>query len=75
MGQITRSLRGDKEAVKTMNIHALDAPTTAADLLTHRMFLDSLWEWPIASHMQKLILFGLLPPLTWVVAAMIENTM
>jgi hypothetical protein len=75
MGQITRSLRGDKEAVKTMNIHALDAPTTAADLLTHRMFLDSLWEWPIASHLQKLILFGLLPPLTWVVAAMIENTM
>jgi hypothetical protein len=75
MGQITRSLRGDKEAVKTINIHALDAPTTAADLLTHRMFLDSLWEWPIASHLQKLILFGLLPPLTWVVAAMIENTM
>jgi hypothetical protein len=32
------------------------------------------WEWPIASHLQKLILFGLLPPLTWVVAAMIENT-
>jgi hypothetical protein len=75
MGQITRSLRGDKEAVKTINIHALDAPTTAADLLTHRMFLDSLWDWPIASHLQKLILFGLLPPLTWVVAAMIENAM
>ncbi|MFT7245375.1 MAG: hypothetical protein ACI82A_002743 [Candidatus Azotimanducaceae bacterium] len=75
MGQITRALRGDKEAVKTIDIHALDAPTTAADLLTHRMFLDSLWDWPIASHVQKLILFGLLPPLTWVVAAMIENAM
>jgi hypothetical protein len=75
MGQITLALRGDKEAVKTINIHALDAPTTAADLLTHRMFLDSLWDWPIASHVQKLILFGLLPPLTWVVAAMIENAM
>jgi hypothetical protein len=35
-------LRGDREAVKAINIHALDAPTTAADLLTHRMFLDSL---------------------------------
>jgi hypothetical protein len=75
MDQITQALRGDKEAVKTINIHALDAPTTAADLLTHRMFLDSLWDWPIASHLQKLILFGLLPPLTWVVAAMIENAM
>jgi hypothetical protein len=75
MGQITLALRGDKEAVKTIYIHALDAPTTAADLLTHRMFLDSLWEWPIASHVQKLVLFGLLPPLAWVLAAMIENTM
>jgi hypothetical protein len=75
MGQITLALRGDKEAVKTIHIHALDAPTTAADLLTHRMFLDSLWEWPIASHVQKLILFGLLPPLTWMLAAMIENAM
>jgi sorbitol-specific phosphotransferase system component IIA len=46
MGQITLARRGDKNAVKTINIHALDAPTTAADLLTHRMFLDSLWEWP-----------------------------
>jgi hypothetical protein len=44
-------------------------------LLTYRMFLDSLWDWPIASHVQKLILYGLLPPLTWVVAAMIENAM
>lgn len=75
MDLITRSLRGDKEAVKTINIHDLDAPTTAADLLTHQMFLNSLWDWPIASHVQKLILFGLLPPLTWVLAAMIENTM
>jgi len=75
MGQITLALRGGKEAAKTINIHALDAPTTAADLLTHRMFFDSLWERPIASHVQKLILFGLLSPLTWIVAAMIENAM
>jgi hypothetical protein len=32
-----------------------------------------LWEWPIAAHVQKLILFGLLPPLTWMLAATIEN--
>ena len=75
MDQITLALRGDKEAVKTINIHALDAPTTAADLLTHQMFLNSLWDWPIASHVQKLVLFGLIPPLAWVLAAMIENTM
>jgi hypothetical protein len=74
MGQITLALRGNQEAITTTNIHALDAPTTAADLLTHQMFLESRWEWPIASHVQKLVLFGLLPPTTWMLAAMIENS-
>lgn len=75
MDQITLALRGDKEAVKTIVIQGLGRPTTTADLLTHQMFLESRWDWPIASHVQKLVLFGLLPPLAWVLAAMIENAM
>jgi hypothetical protein len=75
MDQITLALRGDKEAVKTIVIQGLGTPTTTADLLTHQMFLESRWDWPIASHLQKLVLFGLLPPLAWVLAAMIENAM
>jgi hypothetical protein len=66
-------LQGDKEAISTIRIQGLGAPTTTADLLIHQMFLNSLWEWPIASHVQKLLLFGLLPPFTWVLAAGIEN--
>jgi hypothetical protein len=73
MDKITLALRGDKEAVKTIVIQGLGTPTTTADLLTHQMFLESRWDWPIASHVQKLVLFGLLPPLAWVLAAMIEN--
>ena len=46
-----------------------------AYLVTQQMFVESRWEWPIASHVQKLILFGLLPPTTWVLAAAIENVM
>jgi hypothetical protein len=75
MEQIALALRGDKEAVKTIVIQGLGTPTTTADLLTHQMFLESRWDWPIASHVQKLVLFGLLPPLAWVLAAMIENAM
>jgi hypothetical protein len=45
-----------------------------AYLMTQQMFVESRWEWPIASHLQKLILFGFLPPLTWVLAAVIENS-
>ena len=75
MGQITLALRGDDDAMSKISIQGRGAPTTTVDLLMHQMFIESRWEWPIASHLQKLILFGLLPPLTWVVAAMIENAM
>ena len=70
---IFRSLDGDDQAISTISIGSRGAPVTTSDLLTHQMFVESRWEWPIAAHVQKLILFGLLPPLTWVGAAMIEN--
>jgi len=75
LAQVTRALRGDRGAANSIVIQGLGKPTTTSDLLTHQMFLESRWEWPIASHVQKLILFGLLPPLTWVMAAIIENSM
>jgi hypothetical protein len=73
LDKVYRCLQGDKEAVSPLSIQSGDAPTP--DLLTQKMFLESRWEWPIASHLQKLILFGLLPPFTWMLAAMIENAM
>lgn len=48
---------------------------TKGELLTRQMFIESRWEWPIEEHLQKLIIFALLPPLTWVLAAMVENAM
>lgn len=42
-------------------------------MLTQQMFIESRGEWPVAPHLQKLILFGLLPPLSWVMAAKIES--
>jgi hypothetical protein len=65
---IMRAAKGDADAKAAI-------PESVSDLVAYRMFLDSLWDWPIASHVQKLILFGLLPPLTWVLAALIENTL
>jgi hypothetical protein len=44
-----------------------------SDLLTLLMFVESRWDWPIASHVTKLVLWGLLVPLTWVMSATIEN--
>ena len=42
-------------------------------LLTRQMYIESRPTWPIAANVQRLVLFGLLPPLTWVMAAIVEN--
>lgn len=69
------AIQGDDSALKKSCIPRRGQEISTADLLTHQMFIESRWEWPIASHVQKLVLFGLLPPLTWVLAAMIENAL
>ncbi len=49
--------------------------TPSPDLMTRRMFIESRPEWPITSNVQRLLLFGFLPPFTWVLAAVVENAL
>ena len=42
-------------------------------LMVKQMYLESRWEWPLASNVQKIIVFVLLPPFAWVMAAAVEN--
>ena len=69
------AIQGDDNALRNSCIPRRGNEISTADLLTHQMFIESRWEWPIASHVQKLVLFGLLPPFTWVLAAAIENAL
>ncbi len=71
LNAITQARSGDQAVLDSLKMPHGDLP--APDLLTQQMFLEARWEWPIASHLQKLILFGMLPPLTWVLAALVEN--
>jgi len=66
-------LLGNLEAAKSLSLQRQEGAPSTQELLIHQMFIESRWEWPVAAHIQKLILFGLLPPLTWVMAATIEN--
>ncbi len=47
--------------------------TGRSALLTEQMFIESRGEWPVGALIQKLVLFGLLPPLSWALAAKMEN--
>lgn len=42
------------------------------DLLYYQDRIRSIKEWPFTDRIRALVLFGILPPLTWVVAALIE---
>ena len=43
-----------------------------ADLMYYVDRVKNIWEWPIEAHIRRLVIFGLLPPLTWVLAAAVE---
>ena len=46
-----------------------------AELLGYLAVLDNLSEWPIGPHLQKIILFGLVAPIAWALAATVENAL
>ena len=69
---IGQALQGDRDALESLT-EALGHAPQKTDLLIMQMFVESRWEWPIASHVQKLMLFGILPPLSWAMAATVEN--
>ena len=69
------ALKGDDVQLESARIQRKGVPLSIGDLLTHQMFVESRWEWPIATHIQRLILFGLLPLVTWVLATTIESAL
>lgn len=69
---VIRALDGDdSELVGTR----LGADASRTELLAHLVLLDTLSEWPIGPHLQKIVLFGLVPPFAWVMAATVENAL
>ena len=71
-------VRNKIKQAKQLTLNALDeqlrhAGDAGTDLMTRRMFVETRMEWPIGGNIQKMVVFGLLPPLTWVMAAAVEN--
>lgn len=67
------ALRGQKPAMKMSQLGESAQTLSIPELLEYRSFVDSLSEWPIAPHIRRIVLFGLIPPLTWVLASLIES--
>ena len=70
---IKSAIRGDRQGLRQSQIaHAAEEFTTP-DLIQYEARIQSIREWPIEGVVQRVLLYGLLPPLAWVLAALVER--
>lgn len=69
---IRRALAGDLSGVAHCQFGERLREFSPADLMYYEDRIKSIWEWPFEVHVRRLVIFGLLPPLTWVMAAAVE---
>ena len=69
---VRRALRHDDSALAQSQFGPRLADFGFGDLMIYEERIKNVWEWPLKAHIRRLLLFGLLPPLTWVMAAAVE---
>ncbi len=71
LNSIGAALNGNLNALNETLLAGEERPSKI-DLLYYRDRIDAIKEWPFTNRMRTMVLFGILPPLTWVIAAFIE---
>jgi len=72
IAHIRQVIKGDFSGVSQSYFGNKLTEFTPADLMYYEDRVKDIWEWPIEAHIRRLVIFGLLPPLTWVLAAAVE---
>ncbi len=73
LAAVRRALAGDRSALDATSIRHLAGEFTAPDLLSYEQRIQQIWEWPIQGSVQRILLYVMLPPLAWVLAALVER--
>lgn len=71
LNSITAALGGNMKALGQTLLKD-EANVSKIDLLYYQDRISAIREWPFTDRIRALVLFGILPPLTWVIAALIE---
>ena len=71
LSSINAALAGNFEALENSLLVGEGHPSKI-DLLIYRDRITAIKEWPFTDRIRALVLFGILPPMTWVIAALIE---
>lgn len=70
---VCAALSGDRSSLSTTSIGRFAKEFTAPDLLNYEQRVLQIWEWPIQSSLQRILIYVMLPPLAWVLAALAER--
>ena len=71
LNSINAALSGNTRALESSLLIGEDHPSKM-DLLMYRDRITAIKEWPFTDRIRALVLFVILPPMTWVIAALIE---
>lgn len=70
---LREALSGNREALQGSNIARFADEFAAPDLMMYEQYVRDIWEWPIQGYVQRIVFYVLLPPLAWVLAALVEQ--
>ena len=72
LASVASALSGNVHALNKTLLHDEPTPVSKINLLYYQDRIRAVREWPFTDRIRALVLFGILPPLTWVIAALIE---
>lgn len=72
LNHINRAINGDKAHLSSSLIGDDADQLTKVDMLYYEARIREIKEWPFTDRIRSMLFFGVLPPLTWVIAALIE---
>ena len=68
----TQGLQGIKIKAGDLSITSEGEYYSPTELLSYLHYLDSIWNWPIRRNLAQLGFYALIPPVAWVLSALVE---
>jgi len=70
---VRRALAGDKSALIGTDLHELGGNYSLSDLMIYEARVVGVPEWPFQGRIQNIVLYVALPPIAWILAALVER--
>jgi len=70
---LDKVIAGDKNALADSRLYRELQQATFVDLLNYRDKVHAIWVWPLQAHIRRIGLYVILPPVTWVLSAIVAR--